>query len=429
MNALKKIVSLTLVLLFVFSFAAPAFAAENEEPEFSYYFMLGDSVAIKCHSDRSDKSGYLGFSEDTYGEIIAQHYNIPAAYCCAYTGWRTQEARIPVDPSYTGDIYTTDWQPRWGHNTLQFMQSLQATAIPALAKADLITVNLGNNNLIGTIAYSAAKVFEDENAGTEFEKQAIAAINEAMEANSEEEALCIILQAAKLLGQVKIVIDTVIKDLVVAIQAFPESWDSLIARIREVNPDATMVVIGMYNAIGSDVRYLAAEYGIDPETIGLLADALDAMTKPPVQILNYTMQYGSAYRGEYIFVDNSDVDFTGTPDGSHMGPAGHAKLADKVIAALNENYTDSHCCHEHTYLANVKEATRLSFGYSGDTVCADCGKTIEKGSITVFHCQHEHTSVIGAITPTFFTLGYSGTTVCSDCGKIIELGQIIRYHK
>ena len=423
MKALKSVLSLALVLMFVFSFAAPAFAAESEEAEFSSYFLLGDSVSIKCHSDRSDKSGYLGFSEDTYGEIIAQHYNIKDAYCCAYTGWRTQEARIAIDPGYAGDIYTTDWQPRWGNNTLEFMQSLQPKSIPALERADLITVNLGNNNLIGTIAYSAAKVFEDETAGTDCEKQALAAINEAMEANSDIEAISIILEAAKLLGQVKIVIETVIADLVDALAAFPESWDSLIARIREVNPDATLVVIGMYNAIGSDVRFLAEENGIDPETIGLLADALDDMTKPPVLILNYHMQYGCPYKDEYIFVDNSDVVFDGTPDGSHMGPAGHAQIAEKIIAALDASV----CQHEHTYLANVKPATRFTLGYSGDVVCSDCGKTLEKGCITVYHCQHEHTTVIGAVQPTFFTLGYTGTTICSECGMIIEMGQVYSY--
>ena len=426
MKSFKKIIALTLALLLMVSIAAPAFAAADE-PEFNSFFLLGDSISIKCNYDRSDKSGYLGFSKDSYSEIIAKHYNIEDAYCCAYTGWRTQEALIPLDPSYTGDIYTTDWQPRWGHNTLEFMQSLQNTAIPALEKADLIVVNLGSNNIIGTIAYSAAKVFEDENAGTDCEKQAIAAINEAMEANSEQEALCIILQAAKLLGQVKIVIDTVIKDLVEAIGAFPESWDSLIARVREINPDATMAVIGLYNAIGSDIRFLAKENGIDPDTIGLLADALDDMTKYPVLKLNYTMQYGSEYSDEYIFVDNSDVNFEGTPDGSHIGPAGHAQVAEKIIAALNENYKAGICTHENTQLVNVKEATKYSLGYSGDVVCADCGVVLEKGSVTFFHCQHENTTVVGAVEPTHLTLGYTGTHVCADCGKVIGVGHVVSF--
>lgn len=428
MKTVKKIIAMLLMLMLVFSLAAPAFAEGSEESRYKNYFLIGDSVAIKCRADRADKSGYLRFSQDSYGEIIAKHYNIPAGFCDAYTGWRTQDARITIDPNYEGDIYTTDWQPRWGvEGNIDVMHRLRDTAIPALQKADLITVNLGNNNVIGTLAYSAAKVFEDKTAGTEWEQAAIKAIDEAIEKNSDVAVLASILEAAELMGQLKILIDTVIIDLMEALKAFPESWDNLIARIRELNPDAPMVVIGMYTSVGSDIRYLAEEYGINTEPLNLLVDAINEMSKPPVQLINYTMQTGSAYKDEYIFVDNMDADFTGTPDGHHMGPAGHAKLAEKIIAALDKNYEESICTHQHTTTVNAKAATIFTKGYSGDKVCIDCGQTVEKGSVTTFSCSHTNTVRIGAIPSTYITLGFSGTLFCKDCGKLLDLGHILGF--
>ena len=422
-KSFRRIITVALILMLLAGLGAPAFAVGSEEQPYKYYFLIGDSIAIKRGGDMPDTIGSLGFRKDTYAERIAEYFNIPQGYNGAHVGWRTQECRAAIQADYYGDVYTSDWEHRWGGDTLASIKAWQPAYNAALAKADLITINLGNNNIIGTLAYSLARVFEDQTEGTEYEKAALEAIEHAKEL-APAEAIVYLLDAAKLMGQVKILIDTAIADLFEAMKQFPESWDNLIASIREVNPTADIVVVGMFNAVGNVVNKYANEY---IEGIGAgLASMLQTMTNPVVDYCNSYMKCGSAYVSEYAFADVKNVDLTGSVDGSHLGRVGHEYFAKQIISAIESKFI---CSHENTERVNVKAATKLKLGYSGDLVCSDCGAMLEKGGVTVYHCQHENTRIVGAIKPTVFTLGYTGNLICSDCGRILALGQSVKYSK
>lgn len=40
-------------------------------------------------------------------------------------------------------------------------------------------------------------------------------------------------------------------------------------------------------------------------------------------------------------------------------------------------------------------------------------------------CKHENTEVVGKKDPTCTEPGYTGDTVCKDCGKVLEKGEAI----
>ena len=117
------------------------------------------------------------------------------------------------------------------------------------------------------------------------------------------------------------------------------------------------------------------------------------------------------------------------------------------------------CKHKSTQLQNQLEATCGSEGYTGDTVCANCGVIIAAGEViptTGKHnmgdwitapgggkesrwcsicgyeeerdlpdCIHKNTELSGKKEPTCTEDGYTGDVLCYDCGCFTEIGEVI----
>ena len=109
--------------------------------------------------------------------------------------------------------------------------------------------------------------------------------------------------------------------------------------------------------------------------------------------------------------------------------------------------------HKNTKTENAKEATCQEEGYTGDTVCEDCGKTIQTGTtisktehkggeatcVNKAKCEvcgteygeidstnHKNTETRNAVEATCITDGYTGDTYCADCDKKLEDGEVIK---
>ncbi len=80
--------------------------------------------------------------------------------------------------------------------------------------------------------------------------------------------------------------------------------------------------------------------------------------------------------------------------------------------------------HQSTELMDVKAATCVTEGYSGDTYCKDCDTVITKGKI-IAATGHQHTELINVKVATCVTEGYTGDTYCKDCNSVIENGSAI----
>ncbi len=87
------------------------------------------------------------------------------------------------------------------------------------------------------------------------------------------------------------------------------------------------------------------------------------------------------------------------------------------------------CTHTNTEVVGAKEATETEEGYTGDTVCKDCGETVATGEKipvkTPEACTHTNTEVVGAKEATETEEGYTGDTKCTDCGETIATGEKI----
>lgn len=396
----KRILSAALALILIFSLSVPAFAAVNEKgqkySEFTYYYVMGDSIPTRVGPGMSDENSHFltpshldpyykskhSLKIGSYPDLVASKLGITPdyGYDGTHVGWRTQEARVAINPDYDGDDYTANWEYDWAGDTLKSIQSNREDNIAALKKADLITINLGNNNVVGTATRTlynelGINVNNIEKMGiTEFvDIDAILAQAKAMPA---DKALVYLLNTAfDIFGDLNDFVKAALKDLGVAMKEFAESWDALIADIRDINPDATIVAISMYNAVGSAV--VSNVDGLSPA----VADALNAITDPAVEYFNNHMAIKSSMRNEYVFADITAVDLAGSQDGAHLGKAGHEYYAKKIIQAINSL---GPCEHNSTELVGEKAATKITLGYSGDTVCTDCGKVLHEGHVTTY---------------------------------------------
>ncbi len=65
------------------------------------------------------------------------------------------------------------------------------------------------------------------------------------------------------------------------------------------------------------------------------------------------------------------------------------------------------CGHTSTHIANAKAATCGANGYTGDTVCDNCGEILSKGSVISATGNHQYTSSQSGSTITY---------TCKVCG-------------
>lgn len=407
----KRVLSAALALVLVFSLSLPAFAAKNEKgqqySEFQFYYVMGDSIPSEIGTDMTMTPGHFApenptdrytrehcLKDGSYSDLVATHFNLGRydGYDGTHVGWRTHEARISINPKYDGDEYTEIWEYPWAGDHKEDIINGRDKNIENLEKADLITINLGNNNIVGV----AARTLSDK-LGVELKTPKIEdvvdvdAIMAEAKSMPADKAIVFLLQTGfELLGKINDLVAAALVDISGAIKEFGASWDALIDDIRSVNKDATIVAIGMYNALGNVINMHLD--GVSP----IVGNAVKEITDPAIDYINLYMSKLSPKRCQYVFADIADVDLTGSPEGSHLGKAGHEYFAKKIIQAINSL---GPCEHTNTELVNVKAPTKLTLGYSGDTVCADCGRTLSHGHLTTYFCASEHSG--GFIVPDF----------------------------
>ena len=75
------------------------------------------------------------------------------------------------------------------------------------------------------------------------------------------------------------------------------------------------------------------------------------------------------------------------------------------------------CEHENTEIQNATEATCTEEGYTGDTVCTDCGETVKTGT-TIPATGHTET-ILPAVEADCMHPGLTEGKECSVCGEIL----------
>ncbi len=319
---IKSTVAILLVLTLLTGTMA-AFAADSEKEYFDYssYVLLGDSVASGW-SDVEDRETRFVRVEGSYGAHVADDLGVDVYHPMACIGFRTTDLRYIFEEDYEADrflYYSID---------KELMDTVHAPAmIKAVTEADLITLNVGGNDwgsYVGWHVYEEMDKFEDVNE--EFFTKARAYLENA---DIEEETIDSLIDIAALTGSLPRLVEVLPKALAEGFKNFNENWNYVIEDIYALNPDVTLVVIGMFDN-GVQDQETADKNEAAAIKLSLGQTIVDIANKPMKENAD---KYG------YIYVDP-----VGTVcEKQHPSYAGHRHIADLILAALPDAtfpYTD-----------------------------------------------------------------------------------------
>lgn len=356
---MKRLTAMLLSLLMVLTLCVPAMATD-----YNYnYLALGDSIPHNM------KNEYLPPNQDLrYPALVQASLTDVSATLTNLSkpGIRTAEMRILLEDDYEGDDFTENFLEGYARTVpvtkgLLMSSEWRTMYRDAIREADLISIELGNNDLMGNVFYmfSSGKLdlgsFTDLFSGGQLKLSSLA-------------------ELLKLLNKVATVTTSLIKSIAKYELTFRENWDCIIRDIRKLNPTATIVVVGFYNPFNAYT-----------EMLGNYANLLDLVGAPIDKLDNY-VKSESPYRREYLYADISGISstedaFANSSDGSiafHPGPIGHQYIAQQILNVLAAN--GQPCGHEAG--APKNNFRFFAFGYTGDTYCKHCGMLLDRGTFT-----------------------------------------------
>ena len=326
MKAINKIIAILLTLVLI-SGTFVCFAADGEKQHHEYkkVMLLGDSEA-SGFTDYGDEMSEFTRVDDSYAAYIADHFGaefIPMA--CP--GFRTIELRCMLDDNYKPeDKYLFKKVPRTPEDEIMAKAPAMRQAI---AETDMIIIGIGGNDWGAYLGW----VMADEQLEHGLPEEYKVALREYLENNAtmEDDVIGQIVDLADYFNAFAQVNAALPEAAVYAFSNLRKNWDWIVDYIYGVNPDVTLVVVGMFPT------YLKTEEGApdivtEPDPVSkVFEDAMIALGNK--HMLDYQDDYG------YIYVDT-----TGTVvESCHPTVGGHRHIADRILEELPDarfQYTD-----------------------------------------------------------------------------------------
>ena len=326
-SCLTRMLTLALAVIMlvgVMTFGVSAATIDNAE-HYGTYVCLGDSIAAGYGPYNKEIKGFARI-EPAYHAIVADAVSADTFYPLARTGFRTTELRYMIDETYPGDdylfkIYKMDPELR---------AQMRPEFAKALKEADLITLNVGSNDVLNFANVKAS-------LATQSDSELYKLISQYMpDGITSIEQLNALLDAINSAGKMPEMALAFANGLAQGYRNFVENWDPIIRKIYEVNPDVTLVVVGTYNPMKTTKLTDASEV-----TIGRAFDTI-------CRQLNTYMQHGSRYAGKYLYADVWDTEIYDLPavtdetfllnmmTNVHPTEAGHQYMAEQILKVLPE---------------------------------------------------------------------------------------------
>lgn len=323
---MKRIIKSVTAFLLVFALLSgtmAAFAADGEKQyeDYKSYVLLGDSIASGW-SDIEDRETRFVRVEGSYGAYLADDLGVEY-HPMACIGFRTTELRYIFEEDYEADrflYYSIDKED---------MDNIYAPAmIKEVTEADLITLNVGGNDwgsFLGWHVFEEMDKFEDTNI--EFLNQARAYLEQA---GLGLDTIDTVIEIASLTGSLPRLLEVLPKALEEGLKNYFENWNHVIEDIYALNPDVTLVVIGMFDT--SLQSEATAGGGLEAALAAInLGQSIS-------DIANIPMKEGAEKYG-YILIEPKGIEC----EKQHPSARGHRQIADLILEALPDAsfpYTD-----------------------------------------------------------------------------------------
>ncbi len=345
---MKKILKTSFAFMLVFAIITSTltcFAIElNQEAvnehrgQFENYLLLGDSVASGYRDVMCDEDDAYN---KTYQETV--YCRVPGSYADVLTkaiieddtmtafaapGYRTVEIRYMLEDDFDeADDYM--FHPAQLNAVGDAGSEEYRTAYKkAVAEADLITLGVGGNDWGAYLGWVVSDIFEKENVADEYAEQLQGVIEGG---TMDVETIKSLVEIVHLAGALPELVATLPSALSDGLSNFYKNWDIMIQDIYDLNPDVTLMVLGM-----SDNSVKGKYYGYNGEEGEPIST--DAVTQSEVvtTIVDFIMTVGNtpmiegAEKFGYTYVDTAGTTYVE----SHPDADGHVYIANKIIEAL-----------------------------------------------------------------------------------------------
>ena len=349
-KTMKKVLAVVLALMMLSS-TFVSFAAElNQEAvvahkgQYKNYLLLGDSVASGYRDVVTDRDQQ--FNTENYEST---YYRVPGSYGDVITkaiieddtmvsfagpGYRTIEIRYMLEDDYAATcedeylFYCSNVNVHGPAGEEHFRQGYKE----AVKNADLITLGVGGNDWGQYILWVITETLIQAGSFDELYGSVLKLID-GVELN-----LSTVVKVLDVISENSEAIAAVFAALPGAIEygftTFYENWDIMIQDIYDLNPDVTLMVVGMSdNGVkGNYFDYDGVEGG--PVTGSLIggagsSEASAYVVEAIMAVANQPMIEGAKKFG-YTYVDTKGTTYVE----SHPDAAGHVYIANKIIEAL-----------------------------------------------------------------------------------------------
>ena len=181
--------------------------------------------------------------EYPFGELLADHYGIGSK---KYTsigkqGYRAEELLYILDSTFNGDAYTRSWIKTEANRT-----TLRNKYTTSIQNANLITVALGSDSFTTYISkqitnlLTAGSLTYDMNWSLYLDENGVAQIDRLV---AEMEAY--LIESGN--GDYATMISNIVECFAYSYIGFSYSHAALMDKIHAINPNAEVVILGMYN--------------------------------------------------------------------------------------------------------------------------------------------------------------------------------------
>ena len=351
---IKKGLAVLLAVLMmsgIFTCFASATEYEKQYEDYKSYVLLGDSVASGW-SDVVEKETRFVRVEGSYGAFVADDLGVDVYHPMACIGFRTTDLRYIFEDDYVADQFLfysiDDDEMEWRIPLIR----------QAVAEADLITLNVGGNDwgsYVGWHIYEAIDIFQAEHP--EFVSEIKTYLEDA---GTDIEIINSIIDIAALCGTLPELLEILPQALMRGFENFFNNWNYVVEDIYALNPDVTLIVIGMFDNMVQDQETADAN---EAAAIKL------SVSQMIIDYANTPMREGAEKYG-YTFIDP-----VGTVcEQNHPSIEGHRFIADKILEALpdaNFPYTDvaknakEYKAIEYMYQNNIMSGiSETEFGYA-----------------------------------------------------------------
>ena len=231
-----------------------------------------------------------------------------------------------------------------------------------VSEADIITLGIGGNDWGAYLGWVMTEVQDNNKLPDEYVEELKSYLKSA---SFDDNIIAEIVNLAHQMNALDELIEAIPEAVMYGFGTYMENWDYLIQDIYDLNPDVTLVVVGMYSSKYSTTKE-APDVVIESEPFKAAVEQMiiDYANKPMIE---------SKDKFGYIYVDTYGT----TVEISHPNVAGNRFIADRILEALPDArfpYTDveiarnsSYQAIEYMYLNDIMSGTSATT-FSPDAV-------------------------------------------------------------